>query len=75
MRKYFTLEDSVVPLHHPRVLVETAVAQGAERAALLEGSSITDAMLESPDARITYVQYGVLVRNALALTCSHASGS
>jgi len=74
MRKYFTLEDSVVPLHHPRVLVETAVAQGAERAALLEGSSITDAMLESPDARITYVQYGVLVRNALALTHNPALG-
>jgi AraC-like DNA-binding protein len=74
MRKYFTLEDAVVPLHHPRVLVETAVAQGAERAAVLDGSGISDAMLESPDARITYMQFGVLVRNALALTKNPALG-
>jgi AraC-like DNA-binding protein len=74
MRKYFTLEDAVVPLNHPRVLVETAVAQGAERAAVLEGSGISDAMLESPDARISYLQFGVLVRNALALTKNPALG-
>lgn len=74
MRKYFTLEDAVVPLHHPRVLVETAVAQGADRAAVLEGSSVTAAMLESPDARISYLQFGVLVRNALALTKNPALG-
>lgn len=74
MRKYFTLEDSVVPLNHPRVLVETAVAQGADRDAVLEGTNITDAMLESPDARISYLQYGVLVRNALALTNNPALG-
>jgi AraC-like DNA-binding protein len=74
MRKYFTLEDSVVPLNHPRVLVETAIEQGAERGALLEGTSITDAMLVSPDARVSYVQLGVLVRNALALTKNPALG-
>jgi AraC-like DNA-binding protein len=68
MRKYFTLDDAVVPLNHPRVLVETAVEQGAERAALLEGTGISEAMLESPDARISYLQFGQLVRNALALT-------
>ena len=68
MRKYFTHDDPVVPLHHPRVLVETAVSQGAERTAVLAGTSITDAMLESPDARISYQQFGVLIRNALALT-------
>jgi len=74
MRKYFTLDDSVVPLHHPRVLVETAMEQGADRSALLEGTGITDAMLESPDARITYLQFGVLVRNSLALTQNPALG-
>lgn len=74
MRKYFTLEDAVVPLHHPRVLVETAIEQGADRAALLDGTGITSAMLESPDARISYLQFGVLVRNALALTDNPALG-
>jgi AraC-like DNA-binding protein len=74
MRKYFTHDDPVVPLHHPRVLVETAEAQGAERHALLDGTNITEAMLASPDARISYVQFGALVRNALALTGNSGLG-
>lgn len=74
MRKYFTHDDPVVPLHHPRLLVETAAEQGAARQALLAGTSITEAMLESPDARISYQQFGVLVRNAMTLTGNRALG-
>jgi len=74
MRKYFTHDDPVVPLHHPRIVVETAIEQGADRRALLKGTGISEAMLESPDARISYVQFGMLVRNALALSGNPALG-
>ena len=74
MRKYFTHGDPVVPLHHPRVLVEIATAQGASRDGLLEGTDITPAMLESPDARISYAQFGALIRKAFALTGNPALG-
>src|SRR5690349_3623148 len=68
MRKFFTLEDPIVPLFHPRLVVETAAQQGADRKALLEDTGIHEAMLTSPDARISYLQFGMLVRKALQLT-------
>jgi AraC-like DNA-binding protein len=68
LRKFFTASDPVVPIHHPRILVETAVALGAERAALLENVGITPATLEQADARISYEQLGTLERNAIRLT-------
>ena len=48
MRKFFTLSDPVVPMHNPRLLVETAAALGADREALLENVGITAAMLDLP---------------------------
>lgn len=74
MKKFFTHTDPVVPIHHPRVLLETAAAQGADRLALLEDVGITEESLESPDARISYVQFAMLVRNALVLTGNPALG-
>jgi AraC-like DNA-binding protein len=74
MKKFFTHADLIVPAHHPRVLVETAAAQGANRPALLEGTSITERMLESPDARFSYTQFALLARNAIALTKNPALG-
>jgi AraC-like DNA-binding protein len=74
MKKFFTHADPVVPVHHPRVLVETAVAQGADRGALLENVGVTLETLESPEARISYVQFATLVHNALALTGNPALG-
>jgi len=74
MRKYFTHLDPVVPVHHPRVLVETAASLGADRAQLLENVGISEATLASPEARISYHQYGILTSNALRLTGNSALG-
>ena len=74
MKKFFTLTDAIVPLHHPRVLIETAVSQGADRNALLLGTDITPSMLENPDARISYAQFAILINNALMLTRNPALG-
>jgi AraC-like DNA-binding protein len=74
MRKFFTHADPVLPMHHPRVLVETAIAQGADRAALLANTGITEPSLSSPDARISYVQFATLTYNALQLTGNTALG-
>jgi AraC-like DNA-binding protein len=68
MKAFFTYSDPIVPPHHPRVLIETAQAQGAARAALLENTGLTEAMLVSPDARISYAQFAVLTSNAIRLT-------
>jgi AraC-like DNA-binding protein len=74
LRKYFTASDPVVPVHHPRILVELAVSLGADRAALLENVGITPATLEQADARISYEQLGTLERNAIRLTKDPALG-
>lgn len=74
MRKFFTHTDPVLPVHHPRVVVETAVAMGASREALFENSGLTPEMLTSPDMRVSYVQYGMLCANALRLTKDPALG-
>jgi AraC-like DNA-binding protein len=74
MKKFFTPADPILPLHHPRVLVETATRQGARRESLLENTGITEDMLRSPDARVSYAQYGILIHNALELTKNSALG-
>src|SRR4029079_4608099 len=68
MRKFFTHTDPVVAVHHPRVLVETAVSQGAARGPLLENTGITWDTLAIPEARISYAQFAILTANALRLT-------
>jgi AraC-like DNA-binding protein len=74
MKKFFTPDDPILPLHHPRVLVETAMRQGAPRDALLVNTGITEQMLRSPEARVSYAQYGILIHNALELTQNSALG-
>jgi AraC-like DNA-binding protein len=74
VKKFFTHADLVLPAHHLRVLYETAAARGADRTALLDGTSITLRMLESPDARFSYAQFAVLTGNALRLTGEPALG-
>jgi AraC-like DNA-binding protein len=74
VKDFFGYSDPVVPLQHPRVIVETAVAQGASKDALLGGVGITRDTLESPAARISYRQWTVLVDNAVRLTENPALG-
>jgi AraC-like DNA-binding protein len=74
MKKYFTHDDPVLPVHHPRVLLETAAAHGADREALLVGTGITTRILDDPDARISYKQFSALEENALRLTGNPALG-
>ena len=74
MRKFFTYTDRVVPVHHPRVLVATAVEQGAEPAALFANTNMTPEMLANPETRISYLEYAAFVRNALRATKNPALG-
>ncbi len=74
MPKFITYTDRVLHVHHPRVVVETAVEHGAERAALFENSELTAEMLTSPHMRVSYAQYGILSYNALRLTGNPALG-
>ena len=74
MKKFFTLDDAVVTVHRPRVLLETAMAQGAGREELLIGTGMTPAMLEIPETRVSHRQVGTLALNALRLTGNPALG-
>jgi AraC-like DNA-binding protein len=55
-------------MQHPLAMVETAESVGVRRAELLEGTGITDEMLLSSEARISYAQFGRLTNNAVRLT-------
>lgn len=66
--------EDMVPLHHPRVLVELVVARGVSRDAVLEGTGITPAMLSRPEARISYRQFNTLERNAMRLSSDPGLG-
>ena len=74
MKKFFTHADPVLPVHMPRVLVEAAVAHGADREQLLEGVGVSQETLCLPDARISYAQFETLEANALRLTKNPAFG-
>ncbi len=74
LRKYFDYDDSVIPSHFPRLLVEVAAEQCADRSGLLDQTGITETMLESPDARISLRRYARLCRNALRLTANPGLG-
>lgn len=67
-RNYFTYDDKIIPMHFPRLLVELAVEQGADRTALLKRTGIDAAMFESSDARISLRQNARLIRYAMKLT-------
>jgi len=74
MKRFFTHADPVVPVHHPRVLVETAAAHGADKRCLLAHAGISAEMLTIPEARISYAQFGMLTADALRLTNNPALG-
>lgn len=68
MRKYFAAHDAVVPMHHPRLLLEIAREKGASVTQLVAGTGIDTSMFSSPHARISYLQFAMLIANALRLT-------
>ena len=74
VQKFVTSHEPVVPMHHPRCLVEVAASQGADREQLLEGTGITELMLASTEARISLETLGKLIDNALRLTDNSALG-
>lgn len=74
VQKFVTTHEPVVPMHHPRCLVEVAASQGADREQLLEGTGITALMLASTEARTTLDSLGKLADNALRLTGNPALG-
>lgn len=73
-KPYFTLEDAVVPMQLPRVLVETARGQGAALESLLKGTGLSRDVFDNPRARISYAQYGTLALNALEATGNPSLG-
>jgi AraC-like DNA-binding protein len=68
MRKFITHADRIVPMRHPWVLVETVKARGVSAEAVLAGTELEPEIFASPEARISYDEYGVMIRNALRLT-------
>jgi len=74
MRKFISYSDRILPVHLLHVLVETAVAHGAPRGALFENTGLTPDMLTSPEMRVSYTQWGILISNGLRLTNNPALG-
>ncbi|HVU04766.1 MAG TPA: AraC family transcriptional regulator [Polyangiaceae bacterium] len=74
MQNAFTEHDAIVPIDFPHLLIETAVAFGASRSDLIEGTGVAPETFELPDARISYAQFQRLEENALRLTKNPALG-
>jgi AraC-like DNA-binding protein len=68
MRKFITHADRIVPMRHPWVLFETVKARGVSAEAVLAGTELEPEIFASPEARISYDEYGTMIRNALRLT-------
>ncbi|HEX4337767.1 MAG TPA: AraC family transcriptional regulator [Polyangiaceae bacterium] len=74
MKTFFTIEDRVVPASHPRMLVHVAVAQGADRDALLAAAGVTYEALLDPDHRLSYAEYFRIADAAIRITGNPAIG-
>jgi AraC-like DNA-binding protein len=74
MKTFFTLDDPVVPANHPRMLVDTATAQGADRNAILVDAGVSYQALLEPHYRISYAQYLRIADSAMRLTNNPAIG-
>lgn len=68
MQKFITHDDAIIPVHHPRVILETAALLGANRTELLAAADLTEELLGNPEARISYRQFGSMVARALSQT-------
>ncbi|HVW25298.1 MAG TPA: AraC family transcriptional regulator [Polyangiaceae bacterium] len=74
MKTFFTIHDPVVPSSHPRLLLELAVEQGAQRDAILARAALSYDVLADPDARLSYGQYFAIAEAAMELTGNPALG-
>src|SRR5437868_2121317 len=68
MEQLFTRVDAVVPMRAARVLVTTAIAQGADRDALFAGTDLAPQLLDAPETRLSFAQLEAVALNALRLT-------
>jgi AraC-like DNA-binding protein len=74
MKTFFTMDDLVVPASHPRLLLEVAVEQGANRDAILARAQLSYDMFADPDARLSYTHYFAIAEAAMELTGNPAIG-
>lgn len=74
MRDFVLSADPVVPMLHPRILVELVQERGHGLAAVLRDTGIPQSALSSPEARISLAQYAMLSSNALRLTSDSSLG-
>ncbi|MFI5307731.1 MAG: AraC family transcriptional regulator [Polyangiales bacterium] len=65
MRKYLGFSDPVLPTSYGLALVKLLGERGVTEAELLEGTEITQQMLRSPKARLSFEQMLRLIRRAL----------
>jgi len=72
--RFMTQDDAVVPMQHPALLIDYVCRLGVPLGHLLRDTGIPEGAIASPDARISYQQFGSLVLNALAATEEPALG-
>ena len=66
MRRFSGISDPLVPMNFPALLVKVAAERGASAERVLEGTSFTEPMLASPNARMSFGQVRQLTQNVLA---------
>ena len=64
MRKYLGFSDPVLPTSYPLELVKLLAERGVLEAQLLDGTTVTPAMLRSPKARLSFEQVLHVIQNA-----------
>jgi len=66
--------EAVLPLHEALIMLAIARERGVDEQHLLQGTEITSGMLANDQARISYIQLGRLIDNAIRLTGDSALG-
>jgi AraC-like DNA-binding protein len=74
MTRSVSISEAIVPMQHPLALVRTAEEQGAVWKELLAGTGLDEELLHSPEAKISYGTFGILVANALGATQNPSLG-
>ena len=74
MRTETLIKSDTLPTHYLHVLLELTSERGIQSDAVLEGTGLTQAMVENPETKITLKQFKTLAKNALRLTNDPALG-